>query len=117
MTYEEYKIKEFKGDALALFIACILICTDPLRRSEQRDRVYAIISNYNFSDISKKLGLKPHPEDGFEHPIKIGKRYANAYEVKLFEIYEKDGFMMALRFFNDTAINNYLKKPLINKFE
>jgi hypothetical protein len=118
MDLQEYKTREFKGDGLVAFISALVVCDNPKKRDIQRNQVFSIRANKNLEECGILLGLEPHPMDiAFDHPIKGPKTFANAYEVKLFDIYEAKGLDAAIHFFKETAITNYFKKPIDSRIK
>ena len=92
------KVREFKGDALARFIA-VLIFNDI-------DSIHSVCSNANFSRAAADMGLEA-TGDEFEFYRSDEKGLANAYELELWSVFEQDGLSEAIEFFKETAIRVY----------
>lgn len=113
MTYNEHKIREFKGDALAKFLACeILIKEYETDQKKLQSLVVKAVCNRTFHEAALRLELKPHKDHiPFRNPCKdnFDKSYANAFEVKLYEVYEEHGLSGATLFFKTSIM------PIISK--
>jgi len=98
------KIKEFKGDKLASFLA-VLIFNEPTE-------VTRVCSNHVFGITGMKLGLTPLYSAiiyANEKTDPRTKAFANAYEVRLWEVYIEHGLEEALEFFKETAVETYME--------
>ena len=94
------KIREWKGDALAKFIA-VMVFNDV-------ESVNRLCSNKVLGEAAKKLGLEEMVVDfSYRGVVKENKGLANAYEIKLWEVYESEGLDRAIEFFRDTALVAY----------
>ncbi len=88
-------VKEFKGDALAKFLAVHIF-------NEQKD-IHGVCNNYTFSIAGQRLRLKPFYRGINDRT----KAFANAYEIRLWEVYQKQGLEEAMVFFKNTALVAY----------
>ncbi len=101
MTFEKYKLMEFKGDALAKFIAIQLV--DKFYPNSTRtffvEKVNYLVSNKKFEQVAQKLKLSPHAEDYLSSYDKPFKSFANAFEAHLWDVYVAGGLDIATEYF------------------
>jgi dsRNA-specific ribonuclease len=100
----EYKRKELIGDALLLFIAREMLLTDYNDRIKQGKTIQRVTCNKLLEKVAKKIGLKPfHPDKKME----MKKPYADAVEVKIYDIYLEGGIEAAKAWFTENIFKNY----------
>ena len=103
--YWTYRSKELRGDSLLKFLTTqLLIEYFPAYKTTSHVPVIdTIICNGYLIQVAQKLNLQPLPEDlaYFTARLKKGKAYANALEVRIFEIFETEG-MESTKSFIDT---------------
>lgn len=106
MTFQDYKLKEFKGDALAKFIAVELVTKyyPDCDRAFFMQKVAFLVSNAKFAEVARKLNLCHHKEDYVVNFDKPFKNFANAFEVKLWEVYEQEGLNSVIEFFKTNVM-------------
>lgn len=111
-NFEEFKRREFLGDALLRFISIRLICTDWKIRCYQRNVANNIGANRVLALIAKELGLQPHPDatakdpNGNYYPM-TEKVYADALEVKLYNVFLERGIDGVELWFKETIMPIY----------
>jgi hypothetical protein len=94
------KIKEYKGDSLAKLIAVMIF--------DDVESVNRLCSNKILGEAAKKLELEEMVVDfSYRGVVKENKGLANAYEIKLWEVFEAYGLESAISFFKDTALVAY----------
>src|SRR5580765_2404404 len=101
------RVKEFKGDALAKFLAVTL--------SSDYKAIGEICSNNNLGLTAMRLELRPvyHPRKYESNTDERTKAFANAYEIRLWEEYEKEGIKGAMRFFKSSALETYMESQVV----
>lgn len=102
----EMKRKEWIGDALlSLLSRERMVDWD----SSSRQHVWRLSGNNLMGKIAKKIGLAPvdyitEHLPGATHPA---KHYANALEIKLCDVYEREGLPAAKTWFEENIFNVY----------
>src|SRR5580765_7500214 len=101
------RMKEYKGDALVKFLA-VMIFNDYKAVGE-------VCSNHNLGLAAMKLELPPvyHPRRYESNTDERTKAFANAYEIRLWEEYEKEGIKGAMRFFKSSALETYMESQVV----
>lgn len=108
----EYKSREFLGDALLKLIVGELVFDimpkDKFQKRSLMWKVAVITCNDNLSIVAQELGLYPHPFDNNkkQNPLKPRKVYANAYEAFIYDMYLKQGMSETKKFIKETLIEN-----------
>jgi len=96
MEIKEYKRREFLGDRLLGFIVGDI-------QGNDYKKCIPIVNNDNLAKVAQSLGLIPHPENippaSIRRKMKI---YADAYEVRIYEIYIESGIDAVKQFVLET---------------
>ena len=115
-AFSEYKSKEWRGDALIKFIVSDLYIKKfpDFQTYTHIPMIDRLISNGLLIKEAKKLNLIPKfykeslKELGKYH---ADKPFADAFEVHVYEIYEKEGLDATIHFIEETLFNdNNLEK-------
>lgn len=110
MEHKEYKRREFIGDAIGHLIARLHYVTES--NITYNTICGKVCSNQNFGETALKIGLVPYTLEKYEDSSQTSwiwkcKSFADAYEVKLYNVYMEEGFDAVMIFFKETAIANY----------
>ncbi len=105
--FKEFKRREFLGDGLLCFVSREVICTNHTKLQQKAERY--IESNRILAQIAKKLELVPHEGEKLPANVEHGdiKPYANALEVKLYDVYLEQGFDGAKQWFVENIYGNF----------
>ena len=104
----ELKRKEWIGDAIIEFFARDIFNScwnNKIHATQQRQKSVKLVTNDELGRIGKLIGLEPipNPPDGFI----LHMNYANAVEIKVYEVYEKEGIEEARKWFVDNIVKNF----------
>jgi hypothetical protein len=96
--FEQFKDKEYKGDALLRLIVSDILLTRGVRRTEMH---YAnrYLSNEHLASVFDALKLEFHPDDIDEPWIKPFKRKGNTVEHHIWEYFEANGYDATVEYF------------------
>jgi dsRNA-specific ribonuclease len=96
---DTFKKKEYIGDALLHLILCLEIVPKVKSRAEGRLMISRLSSTEHLVGIAKRLGIEQHPDDPSSFsPTKPDKPLANAIELCIYEIFEREGLESAREF-------------------
>ncbi len=99
--YEQYMCDAFKGDALLMTIARDQLVTDWHTKHLGIWKISKLVTNHNLTVIAKHCNINPPQYDTSP------KRYANAYEARIWQIFIEDGYVAATAFFKKTIMDNF----------
>jgi len=95
LTLTEYKVKEFKGDAILKLALCELLLNNVTDKFEKRgmfQQIHKLCNNQTIGVVGKQIGLERFPGNRYKNPqLNKYKPYADAFEVLCFDCYEIDG--------------------------
>ncbi len=98
---EEFKRQEFIGDAVYALVASEAICKKAATRNTDRALFYEVQSNKFMAEIAKKIKLELWAQNESAYTT---KRWANALEVYVYELYMENGLEAVKEWFNNTII-------------
>lgn len=106
--FNEFKSKEFRGDALLKFIVGdIFIRKFPdFTTGSHIPKMEAFVKNKTLTKVAIKLGIQPFPEDlaerqASEYAKDDRKAYANAVEAHIYDLYATIGIQAAYDFIEE----------------
>lgn len=95
MNITEYKIRELKGDVILRLALCELLLdgvTDKFKKRKLIIKINNLSNNINLAEVGRKLNLPIRQDNKYSNKtIQKYKRYADAFEVLIYDAYEIDG--------------------------
>lgn len=102
--YEQYKIRACKGDALIYMIARDVLLVNWRDKHVCLNAINNMASNNSLSKIASEFNIEVPPFDG------SSKKLANAYEEKIWRIFQEEGYDSAVEFYKRTVLTYFSRR-------